>query len=230
MTLGACYYSGLSLQILARSVLSAARELRMEHALLSEKEAALSHLEDVGKIDVNAYLMPQEQETWFHAVSRRAFGVALLSAAEVVRQTISDQSLSFDLQALANRCVKVSFDGPVLAWTHETGRCAGVWAHYCESVLSVDEQPSPVWKRFAPSFVFSQDTDIRAARRYPEHLSEEGWQQILCSVKSIPKTDSGWLRDAIDGKNQRIDAALTSKSCGPEERWKISYSPKRKAG
>ena len=207
----ACYYSGLSLQILARGVLSAARELGMEHALLSDKEAALSHLEDVSKIDVSAHLMPRQQEAWFHAIGRREFGVALLSASEVVRQTIDTDSLSFDLQSLANKCVKLSFDGPVLTWTHETGRCAGVWAHYCESILSIDEVPSPVWKRFAPLFVFANDSDRYAARRYPEHLSDEGWRHILHSEESIPKADSGWIRDAIEGKKQRIDAALSSK-------------------
>ena len=206
------YYAGLSLQILARGVLLAARALTTEHALRSEKEAALSHLEDVVQIDIDVFFVPRKNEAWFHAVSRKEFGVALLSVTEVVRQRVADTGLGAQLETLADKCLNVSLDGPAVAWKHETGRRAGVWAHYCESLLSVNEKPSPVWKRFVEIFSFSHVTDVRAARRYPEHLSDEGWDQLLSSQKPIPPTDSGWLRDAMDDNRVRIEAALSAKS------------------
>ena len=105
----------------------------------------------------------------------------------------------------------MSFDDPPEAWEHETARRPGVWAHLAESVLSVDDRPSPAWERFAPIFSFSHVAEIRAVRRYPEHLSDAGWDQLLHSGEPMPETDSGWLRDAMDGNEGRIKAARSSK-------------------
>ena len=205
------YYAGLSLHILARGALLAVRAWQAEDALRSDKEAALRHLEDVGDIDAETFLVPRENEAWFHAVSRKEFGVALLSVAEVVRQTVEDTLLSTRLDDLASQCVRVSFDDPAEAWEHVTNRRPGVWAHLAESVLSVDDRPSPTWKRFEPLFLFSHVAEIRAARRYPELISDEGWYQLLHSRKPMPTTDSGWLRDAMDGNNERVEAAGSSR-------------------
>ena len=205
------YYAGLSLQILARGVLLATRTWRAEDALRSDKEAALSHLEDVSQIDIDTFRVPRKNEAWFHAVGRKDFGVALLSVAEVVRQTAAYRPLGARLEALAGKCLSVSFDDPPEAWEHETARQPGVWAHLAESVLSVDDRPSPAWERFAPIFSFSHVAEIRAVRRYPEHLSDAGWDQLLHSGEPMPETDSGWLRDAMDGNNGRIEAARSSK-------------------
>ena len=205
------YYAGLSLQILARGVLLAARAWKAEDALRSEKEAAWSYLEDVSQVDIRGFSGPRKDEAWFHAVSRKEFGAALLSVAAVVRQADADTRLSQGLERLADKCLSVSFNSSADAWELETARRPGVWAHLAECILSVDDSPSPAWERFERLFSFSHVPDHRATRRYPERLSDAGWDQLLHSEKSTPKTDSGWLRDAMDGNDGRIEAARSSK-------------------
>ena len=41
-------------------------------------------------------------------------------------------------------------------WVAETGRLPGVWAHRIENDLSIDEQPSSVWRLFAACFTYSK--------------------------------------------------------------------------
>ncbi len=204
------YYAGLSLHILARGALLSVRRLQAEDALQSEQKAALCHLEDLSHIDAMKFLVPLENEAWFHAVSRKVFGVALLSVAEVVRQTITDTRLGARLDGLASQFVRMSFDDPPETWVHETGQRPSVWAHFAESILSADDKPSPAWKRFELLFSFSHGIDVRAARRYPEFLSDKGWLHLLHSKKPMPETDSGWLRDTMDGNDLRIVAASSS--------------------
>ena len=204
------YYTGLSLHILARGAFLAVRTLRMEDALRSDKKAALSHLYDISHIAAGTFRVPRETEAWFHAVSRKEFGVALLSVAEVIRHTIADTHLSTRLNRLASQYVRVSFDDPAEDWKQEAGRGPGVWAHLAESFLSVDDRPSPAWKRFEPLLSYSHLAEVRAVRRYPEILSDHGWYQLLHSKKPMPETDSGWLRDAMAGNDGRIAAARSS--------------------
>ena len=205
------YYAGLSLQILARGVLFAARALSAEDALRSDKEAALRHPGDVGDIDARAFLVTRDSEAWFHAAGRKEFGVALLSVVEVLRQTAAYNGLAARLEGLAGKCLSVSFGGPAEAWESETARRLGVWAHLAESVLSVDGKPSPAWLRFEPLFSFSNVSDVRAARRYPEFLSDSGWDQLLHSEEPLPETDSGWLREAMEGNRRRVESAGISR-------------------
>ena len=154
-------------------------------------------------------MVPQENEAWFHGVGRKEFGVASLLVAEIVLQTTGYKHLAERLEALSGQCLSVSFDGPERTWEQATARCPGVWAHLAESILSVDGDPSPVWKRFTALFSFSHVAEIRAVRRYPEHLSDAGWEQILQSGP-IPETDSGWLHDAMAGDDGRIETARSS--------------------
>ena len=208
------YYTGLSLQILTRGAFLTVRTLQGEDALRSDKKAALSHLHDISSIAAGTFLVPRENEAWFHAVSRREFGVALLSVAEVIRHTIADTHLSARLDHLASQYVGVSFDDPAEDWKHKAGRGPGVWAHLAESVLSVDDRPTPAWKRFEPLFSYSHLAEVQAVRRYPEILSDQGWYHLLHSKKSMPETDSGWLRDAMAGNTERVAAARSSRQLG----------------
>ena len=106
--------------------------------------------------------------------------------------------------------MNVSFDDLAEVWKRETGRAPGVWAHLAESYLSVDDHPSPTWKRFEPIFSFSDVAEIQSVRRYPEILSDKGWHRILHSKNLVRNTDSGWLRDAMDGNDRRIEEARSS--------------------
>ena len=205
------YYAGLSLQILARSVLLATRAWGAKDVLLSEKEAALRHLEDVSQIDTRAFLVLQDKEAWFHAIARKEFGVSLLSVAEVLRRVVADDRLGQRLEGLARQCLGMSIGGHAETWEPETGRAPGVWAHLVESVLSIDNKPSPVWRRFEQLFSYSNLADVHAARRYPEFLPDAGWNQLLHSDEPLPETDLGWLREAMEGNDNRIEAARSSR-------------------
>ena len=205
------YYAGLSLHILARGILLAVRTLLAEDALRSEQEAAQRHLDDICQIDTEAFLVRQENQAWFHGASRIEFGVVLLSVAEVVRHTVGNGSLGARLAGLAGRYVHISFHDPSEVWARETGQRPGVWAHIAESVLSIDGRPTASWKKFSPLFLPPHISEVRAARRYPEYLSDAGWYHLLHSKKPLPKTDSGWLRETMDGNEKRINAALDSK-------------------
>lgn len=205
------YYVGLSLHMLARGALLSVRTWQLKDALESNKKAALRHLENISHIDTKKFFVVGKNETWFHAVSRKEFGVILLSVAEIIRNTAEYTDLSVRLEKLASQYVPVSFDDPAKVWKHETTRGPGVWAHLAESVLSVDGRPSPVWKRFEALFSYSDVAEVRAVRRYPELLSDKGWYHILHSEKTLPKTDSGWLRDVINCNVKRAKEAHSSK-------------------
>ena len=205
------YYAGLSLHILARGVLLAGRTLLKEDALRSDKEAAVNHLEDVCQIDSATFLVPQRDEAWFHAVTRKEFGVALLSVSAVVSQDIVASGLEARLRQRARQYAGVSFDKDEEVWEHETGRRPGVWAHLAESVLSIDGRPSGSWDQFVTLFSFSHVAEILASRRYPELMSDRGWHQLLQAKKALPETDSGLLREAMEGHAERVTAALSAK-------------------
>ena len=206
------YYAGLSLQILAGSVLFAARTLNTVNALRSDKEAALDHLNDVASLDTGVFLIPREREAWFHRFARRGFGVALVSVSSLVRKDVGDDRLAERLNEVAGKCIKVSFAINGREWEAETGRLPGVWAHRIEYYLSIDEQPSSVWNLFEHCFTYSKVFDHLAARRYPEVLPDRGWRYFLQSEKTLKETDSGWLREAMNDHPKRItDARLSTR-------------------
>ena len=191
------YYAGLSLQILARGILAAVRQLEADDTLRSDVKAALQHLTDVGSLDTSTFLVPRGKEAWFQAVGRKEFGVALLAVAEILATRVDTASLSARLKALARECIEVTPGAPASAWEAETGRASGAWAHLVEHALGREEKPSAAWHALAGHFSFSHRIDARAARRYPESLPEAGWKQLLRAADPLPETDAGWLRDVI---------------------------------
>lgn len=205
------YYSGLSLHILARGVLLAARTLVAEDVLRSEQEAALRHLKNVCDIDTEAFFVPQDNATWFHAVSRIEFGVALLSVATIACRSVSNSNLQVRLGRLAKQYIHVSFDDPSDDWERETGYLPGVWAHLTESILSINDQPTASWRQFELLFSSPEIADVVSARRYPRSFPSACWFQLLHSKKPLPKSDSGWLCEVMKDDEERITAALSSK-------------------
>ena len=205
------YYAGLSLQILAVDVLLAARTLKSVNSLRSDREAALHHLEDVVSIESATFLIPRARETWFHGVARRSFGVALLSVSNLIREDLRNDRLAWHLNEVAEKCIRVTFTTDRREWEAETGRLPGVWAHRIEYYLSIDERPSSVWRLFASCFTYSKVFDHIAARRYPEALSDSGWEYFLQSERTLKETDSGWIREAMNGRPSRITDARSSK-------------------
>ena len=205
------YYAGLSMQLLAVGVPVAARTLNMVDALRSDREAAVRYLNDVGALDTGAFLIPRGREAWFHRAARRSLGVALVSVSHLVREDVGDVRLAEQLNVVATKCIRVRFATDEQEWVAETGRLPGVWAHRIENGLSIDEQPSSVWRLFAACFTYSNVIDSLAARRYPELLSDDGWHYFLESARTLNETDSGWLREVICDHPRRITDARVSK-------------------
>ena len=205
------YYAGLSLQLLAVGVLVAARTLNMFDALRSDREAAVRYLNDVGSLDTAAFLIPRRREAWYHRVARRSLGVALVSVSNLVPEAVGDVRLLEQLNVVAMKCIAVRFATDEQEWVAETGRLPGVWAHRIENVLSIDEQPSSVWRLFAACFTYSKVIDRLAARRYPELLPDSGWHYFLHSARTLNETDSGWLREVMYDHPRRITDARLSK-------------------
>jgi len=204
------YYAGLSLQIMAQGILTAARQIEADDALRSDLKAAFLHLDDVSKIDVAAFITPREREAWFHAVGRREFGVSLLMVAQILADWADASPLSMRLMALARLCINVPPGASAVAWEAETGRTSGAWAHHAENSLGRDAKPSAAWVKFSPHFAFEHRIDSLAARRYPERLPEAGWSQLLGATETLPENDSGWLRDVIGADEARRVAAHAS--------------------
>lgn len=204
------YYAGLSLQIMARGILAAARLLEASDALRSDINAALRYLADVGGLDTGAFLVPRDREAWFHTIGRKEFGVALLAVARVLAPRADTAPLCARLTALADQCIALFPGAPADAWKAETGQASGTWAHLVENALGRDEQPSAAWCVLAEHFTFAHRIDSLAARRYPEWFSEVGWNHLLRTVDTLPESDSGWLRDVIGADETRRTGALTS--------------------
>ena len=205
------YYTGLSLHILARSVLICIRRMHEEGVLRSEREAALHHLEDVSTLDGAGYIVKKENEAWFHTLGRIQFGIALRSVAEILRHKEERTSLATRLDNLASRYVPVSFSESGEMWNDETNRVPGVWAHYVESIISVEDQPSDTWDRFESLFSFRIESEIHCVRRYPERLSDRAWHCMLDALYTVPETDSGLLLEVIADSEERLSDALSSR-------------------
>lgn len=207
------YYIALSFQIMAGGLLATARSLLVSDALRSDIKAAASHLEDIADLDLAAYVVPSERETWYHAAGRREFGVALIQVAELIVGHPEHAALAHRLAALAQTQVRVFPGAPADIWLAETGHTSGVWAHLAEDKLAADPHPSPAWSALSPYFAFDQRSDLQAARRYPEYLPEAAWAQLLNAPDPLPENDSAWLYEAIGGDQQkRVAAQATNKA------------------
>jgi hypothetical protein len=203
------YYCGLTLQILANGILQAVQTITNAAGLRSDRVAALRHLEDVASIDVSVFSVPQERQAWFHVVGKREFAVSTMSAAEALKEHGEFDELIQRLRAISACYVTISFENSSDDWEAQTGRRPGVWAHLVEPTLSVDARPSRTWRGFESCFDYRTVADRRAARRYPESLSDKGWAHFLQSKRPRRESDSGWVRDAL-GDDQRRKAEARS--------------------
>lgn len=201
------YYATLSLQIMARGVLTTVHRLAAPAAMHSDIKAAASHLDDIAGLDTKVFRVSDERETWYHAVGRKEFGVALIQAAEALALQSGHVNLARRLAALSQIYVSVSPGAPAEIWLGDTGQTSGVWAHLAEDVLGSEISPSAAWSALAPHFAFDQRLDLQAARRYPERLPDAGWTQLLAMADPLPENDSAWLREVIGNNESRRAAA-----------------------
>ncbi|MEM5518975.1 RNA-directed DNA polymerase [Henriciella sp. AS95] len=206
------YYTALSLQIMAKAMLASAARLIACDSLRSETKAAESYLKDIASLDIGVFVLPVDRETWFQAVGRREFGVALLQVAELLTQN-GYQGLARDLRSLSQKFVPVRPASPAKAWLEATGWSAGVWAHLAESIVGTHSHPSSAWLAVSRSFDFSEKLDLSSARRFPEAFPDDAWKELLFSSEALPQDDSGWLRQVIEGNAARyLEARQSSKN------------------
>lgn len=209
-TTWADYYTSLSLQIMSKGLLTTVARLGTFDSLRSDIKAAESHLEDIASLQLGTFVLPPDRETWFHAVGRREFGVALIQAAEILNRWPKYEHLANRFRALSTSFVSVKADAPSEEWLEDTGWTAGVWAHLAENTIGTERDPSLAWLALSTGFDFDHVHDLRAARRYPEHFPDPGWQHLLTSSQALPEDDSAWLRQVIGDNTERLSEAKES--------------------
>ncbi len=221
------YYVSLSMQIIAAGLLVTVRRLIASDALHSEIEAAASHIQDVASLDQTSFRVPPDRETWYHAIGRQEFGVALFQVSAMLAQRPEHQALARKLSLLSKEYVSVSSGQKVDIWLGSTGWTSGVWAHLAEDSFSRGYHPSAAWVAMAPSFAFDQRSDRQAARRYPEHISTAGWEYLLKEGR-LPKNDSAWLREVIGNDDFKRKAAYATGKLTFQRAAKSLYQPDKK--
>lgn len=204
------YYTALSLQIMAKGLLATVALLPTRDSLRSDIKAAESHLEDIASLNMSTFVLPPNRETWFHAVGRKEFGVALIQAAENLSKWPKYEHLANRFKDQSQSLVPVKIGAPSESWLEGTGWAAGVWAHLTENTIGTERDPSPAWLALSTSFDFDHMLDLRAARRYPEHFPDAGWLHLLTSTQALPEDDSAWLRQVIGDNTERLSEAKKS--------------------
>jgi len=201
------YFSALTLHILSRSLLTAAKKLNNKVALRSDRDAARYHIEDISKLDYDAFSVSLPRLTWFHKQAQVEFSISAMSVASLLSGTDFDKAQLNQLKTLGEKFTSISFEVKSLKWFEITGSTAGVWAHLVESTLGSEKTASSIWREFEKCFDYSNTLDQNAARRYPANLSERAWSAVLDSSLALKKTDSGWLREVLEGRERRLQQA-----------------------
>lgn len=199
------YYSGLSLQILAGSMLKSARSLLRNDALRSDQTAAYNHLSDIANLKTKELILSDKRQSWFHKVALNEFSVSILTTAELLKNLSKYKDLSEGLLKVANKISSLSFQDSSSVWLDTTGRSPGVWSYLVENVLSIDSTPSQIWNKFESTFDYNKIPDRRAVRRYPQTLSDRAWEYWIKPELKIKEIDSGWLLDAIGNRKKRAN-------------------------
>ena len=206
------YYTGLSLQIMAKGILSTVYRLTSSDSLRSDVIAAERHLKDIANLNTVTFTIPQHRETWFHRLGRVELGVVLVQAAALIESIPSYRELASQFQALSKQFLNVGVGSPSKLWIKETGWPAGVWAHHAERSSGLLQKPSLAWSALSSSFDFGQRLDLASSRRYPEQLPDGAWITLLKSNRSLPRDDSAWLSQVLgDDKRKIAQAAASSK-------------------
>ena len=205
------YYAGLSLHILTHNVATCLRHIGDANGLRSDKEASLRHLIDIGEIPIREVLTLRAPETWYHADARVSFGVALQCAVVGIPGGVLPQRTLAQLSSAAEWCLQTKLSSLCLEYKQITRRQAGVWAHFFESRVATDSiHPSAIWCSFESALSYSNKFDRLALRRYPLHIANSAWKDIVLHAKSLKSTDSGWVREAMMNHPARIDSGRAS--------------------
>lgn len=204
------YFSGLTLHILSRSLLNAAKELNNKGALWSDRDAAMHHIKDISKLDHKIFSVPLSRLTWFQKQAQIEFSVSAISVAAFLNDTDFDKAQLELLKIVGQKFACISFEAKSPLWVNITGSVAGVWAHFVESTLESEGKPSSIWHEFEKCFNYSLILDQNAARRYPAILSDRAWSAVLDSSLALKEADSGWLCEVLEGSMQRLQQAKQS--------------------
>lgn len=191
------YYVGLSLQLLARGLLPAARTLTSFEALWADKHASINHLEDVTRMDIQTFDVPDSERTWFHQVAIHEFGVTAQLVGILLHEKEEYKELGSKLKNLAKRYTQIKIDMPSIEWKKKTSYAAGVWAHRLESELSLNNLPSELWSKLTSCFEYNLQSDLNAARLYPATYPRKGWEHFVAKGKGFSNSDTGLVREIL---------------------------------
>lgn len=206
------YYAGLTLQIIAETLLRAARTLGNANALFSDQDAAKAHIQDIANLDEKVFVVPLERTAWFHEVGRRELFASLIAVGAQCNGT-GYGALGQKLYQAAARLSHpaTQWDVATAFWPERTGWPAGIWAELTEQKLSVDGHPSAARTQlFLPALNIRELYDVLAMRRYPELLPNEWWRGYLLPEAFVPADDAGWWRDAIEARPEWKPEAQSS--------------------
>lgn len=206
------FFAGLALQRASRGALLTTRVLLADDVLRSEQIAARSHLEDICRMRLDDLEVQRDREAWFHAMSRREFGVAMQAVSATFHNIAEFINLASEADKLARQCIPSSTDDSNGAWRECPVRAPGVWAHFVESFLAREDSPSQAWKYFWSTSSAFAAIEYKAMRRYPQNIPDVWWSQMCSSPTNFKLGDSGWIREAIGDHPQRILAAKNAGS------------------
>ena len=207
------YYCSLSLHTLTHNVVTCLRHFGDPNGLRSDRDASLRHLVDIGNLPFRELLAHGSGGSWYHSNARVSLGVALRSALVGPPAAILPQTTVARLRSAADLCLQPTVSAVSRDLLPDTPWDAGVWAHFIESRVSRNaNDPSSIWYWFQSSFRRENTYDRLALRRYPQHLPNRAWEELVLNPKSLKFSDTGWVREAMRDDPVRIQAGRSSRN------------------
>ncbi|WP_298243534.1 hypothetical protein [uncultured Bradyrhizobium sp.] len=206
------YLSALTLHAISKLVVVAGSDLTRPDLLQRQIRAAQEFLDSILKFKIDLFVdqvgVLSRHPEFFQLDALRCFQAGLRSAAAVTAGV--DSVRSQELDRLADRVMGLGWGSASILWRKETGYPIGVWVHWGQSFLATrSNDPSPVWAAAAGSHDPADRSDWSSLRRFPTHLTRQGWAALEQNPRLINDDDSGWLLDAARA-NQKAFEALRS--------------------
>ncbi len=205
-----CYLGAMSLQVLARHILSASVALTNNHLLHRERNAARNFLEHLLRTDLERFIAQAEASAArqrFQNDAQCAFVAALLLGALEIEAYFPDLTAT-----MRERAGQMLGAAPSLAnLVAATKLPIGIWYHWLMSTTRAYRDAAPgYWQQIADAHNETDHYDAINSRRYPTLLSDGAWSYLAAHPATLVADDAGWLLDAARANPaafERLDAA-----------------------